>query len=69
MDQTDSLMVLIRSKATVEMKASLRRYPAVTLTLGQSLTSDPVTPPSPAFLDLPSPPLLVPLAPNATFSK
>lgn len=41
MDQTDSLMVLILSKATVEMKASLRRYPAVTLTLGQSLTSDP----------------------------
>lgn len=44
MDQTDSLMLLIQSKATVEMKASLRRYPAVTLTLGQSLTSDPVTP-------------------------
>lgn len=45
MDQTDSLMVLIWSKATVEMKASLHRYPAVTLTLGQSLTSDPVTSP------------------------
>lgn len=46
MDQTDPLMVLIRSKATVEMKASPRRYPAVTLTLGQSLTSGPSTPPA-----------------------
>lgn len=42
-DQTDSLMVLILSKAMVEMKASLHRYPAVTLTLGQSLHFDPVT--------------------------
>lgn len=46
MDQTDSLMVLIQAKATVEMKASLHRYPAVTLTLGQSPTSDLMTPPA-----------------------
>lgn len=46
MDQTDSLMVLILAKATVETKASLHRYPAVTLALDQSLTSDLVTPPA-----------------------
>lgn len=53
MDQTDSLMVLILAKATVEMKASLHRYPAVTLTLGQFLTSDPRDP-SPASLTSPA---------------
>lgn len=34
MDQTDSLMVLILSKATVEMKASLHRSPLCHLDLG-----------------------------------
>lgn len=53
-DQTESLMVLILSKATVEMKASLHSYPAVvTLTLGQSLTSDPFDPSSLAPADPP----------------
>ncbi|KAI9531998.1 hypothetical protein NQZ68_036360 [Dissostichus eleginoides] len=55
MDQTDSLMVLIRAKATVEMKASLHRSPAVTLTLGQSPTSDLMTPPALPLLTSPQP--------------
>lgn len=68
-DQTDSLMVLILFKAMVEMKASLHRYPAVTLTLGKSLTSDSVTPCSLGFCWPPITSFAAPHSCCATFPK